>query len=81
MRAAMMRERTGSIQYRPEKRMAAPPTMTAAVERVSPAMWMKAERRLTSRATPQRSAAMTPFMMTPAAAVTIMMRGWTATGE
>jgi len=60
--------------------MPAPPAMTAAVESVSPAMWRKAERMFTSRATPQSRAAITPFMSTPAAATIIMMRGWTATG-
>ena len=54
--------------------------MTAAVESVSPAMCRKALRRLTSRATPHRSAAMMPFMATPAAATIIMRRGSTATG-
>ena len=81
MSPAMRSERTGSIQFWPVSRMPAPPAMTAAVERVSPAMWMKAERMFTSRATLQRRAAMTPFMRTPAAATTyIMRRGATATG-
>ena len=64
----------------PVSRMPKPPAMTAAVESVSPAMCRKALRRFTSRATPTGSAAMTPFMATPAAATIIMRRGWTATG-
>ena len=54
--------------------------MTAAVERVSPSMCRKTVRMLTSLEEFQRSAAMAPFMRTPAAATAIMMRGWTATG-
>ena len=37
----MMSDSTGSIQYQPVKAIAKPPTMTAAVEMVSPSMWMK----------------------------------------
>ncbi len=44
----MTRERTGSIHILPVKRMARPPAMTAAVERVSPSMWRKTPRMLTS---------------------------------
>ena len=65
---------------RPVSRMPAPPAMTAAVESVSPAMWRKAERRFTSRATPHSRAAITPFITTPAAATIIISRGCTATG-
>ncbi len=80
MSAAMTSERTGSIQFWPVSRMPAPPAMTAAVESVSPAMWRKALCRLTSLLTPHKSAAMMPFISTPAAATTIMSLGWTATG-
>ena len=38
MSAAIRRERTGSIQFSPVNRMAPPPTITAAVESVSPSM-------------------------------------------
>src|SRR5579871_3203739 len=65
--AAMMMERMGSIQVMPVKRMAAPPTMTAAVERVSPSMWRKTLRMLTSPEKRQRRVATVPFMRTPAA--------------
>ncbi len=61
--------------------MPAPPAMTAAVESVSPAMCRNALRRFTSRATPHSSAAMAPFIATPAAATIIMILGCTATGE
>jgi hypothetical protein len=60
--------------------MPAPPAMTAAVESVSPAMCRKAERMFTSRATPHSSAAITPFITTPAAATIIISRGCTITG-
>ncbi len=65
---AMMRERTGSIHCMWVTRMAPPPAMTAAVERVSPSMWMKTERMLTSFENFQSRAAMPPFMRTPATA-------------
>ena len=78
--AAMRSERAGSSQNAPVARMPAPPAMTAAVERVSPSMCRKTVRMLTSLEEFQRSAAMAPFIRTPAAATAIMMRGWTATG-
>ncbi len=78
---AMMRERTGSIHCRWVKRMAPPPAMTAAVERVSPSMWRKTERMLTSFENFQRRAAIPPFMRTPAMATYIMSLGWTCDGH
>jgi hypothetical protein len=54
--------------------------MTAAVERVSPSMWRKTLRMLTSPEERQRRVAMVPFMRTPAAATYIINRGWTTTG-
>jgi len=77
---AMMSERTGSIHMMPVKRIAAPPAMTAAVESVSPSMWRKTERMLTSPENFQSRPAMAPFIRTPAAATTIIIRGWTVTG-
>ena len=81
MSAAMSSERTGSIQLWPVSRMPAPPAITAAVESVSPAMCRNALRRFTSCATPHSSAAITPFITTPAAATIIMILGSTATGN
>ena len=78
--AEITSESTGSIQFCPVSRMPAPPAITAAVESVSPAMCRKAERKFTSRATPHSSAAMTPFITTPAAATIIISRGCTTTG-
>ena len=52
----------------PVKRMAAPPTMTAAVESVSPSMCRKTLRMLTSPEKRHSRAATVPFMMTPASA-------------
>ena len=78
--AAMRSERAGSSHNAPVARIPAPPAMTAAVERVSPSMCRKTVRMLTLPEERQRSAAMAPFIRTPAAATAIMMRGWTATG-
>ena len=56
--AAMSSESTGSIHSRPVRRMARPPTMTAAVEMVSPSMCRKTLRMLTSPENFQSRAAM-----------------------
>ena len=63
--AAMIMESTGSIRVMPVKRMAAPPTMTAAVESVSPSMWRKTLRMLTSPEKRQSRVATVPFIRTP----------------
>ena len=76
----MKTDSRGSIQARPVSRMSSPPTITAAVEIVSPIMCTKTLRIFTSRENFQSSPAMSPFIRTPAAATSIMSVGSTRTG-
>ena len=77
---AMRIERTGSIHVMCVNRIAAPPTITAAVESVSPSMCRKTLRMFTSPEKRESSVATVPFIRTPAAATIIISFGWTATG-
>jgi hypothetical protein len=78
--AAITSDNTGSIHAMCVNRIIAPPTITAAVDNVSPSICRNTERIFTSPENFHSSPAIAPFISTPAAATYIIIVGWTVTG-